>query len=250
MSRLKKEITLTEKSKVKFFKTVIDILEKNNIKYFLEYGSLLGLIRDNSFLSWDGDIDLVTFDISPILELKKDFEKQGLILKENNNHRFFLPSLGIESKKIGHGFGIGISELGKRDEGYFCSFVVRKNILSKFSNTILNILEEEPMKLGKTSVETMNNLIKMSKLIPKRKLLSVIFRESDLFFADKRKLLFGFFDVKYTKFYGIKVKIPSNPEEHILLNYGKNWRIPDKNFGDGGSEFIKFKEGSVKICHL
>ena len=37
------------------------ILEKFKIKYFLEGGVFLGLIRDKDFISWDNDIELAVF---------------------------------------------------------------------------------------------------------------------------------------------------------------------------------------------
>ena len=43
------------------------ILTENNIKYFVEGGSILGAIRHSGIIPWDDDIDLGIFD--------KDFEK-------------------------------------------------------------------------------------------------------------------------------------------------------------------------------
>lgn len=38
-------------------KNVDDVLNKNNIKYFLDFGSLLGIIRNKAFISHDLDLD-------------------------------------------------------------------------------------------------------------------------------------------------------------------------------------------------
>lgn len=38
-------------------KSIEDALEDSNITYFADYGTLLGIIRDNAFISWDNDVD-------------------------------------------------------------------------------------------------------------------------------------------------------------------------------------------------
>ena len=42
----------------KLLRDLIDYLNDNNIKYHLEGGTLLGFVRDGSFLEWDHDIDI------------------------------------------------------------------------------------------------------------------------------------------------------------------------------------------------
>jgi phosphorylcholine metabolism protein LicD len=52
---------LTKRNKNKALKILFDItefLEKNNIPYHLEGGTLLGIVRDNDLLPWDHDVDL------------------------------------------------------------------------------------------------------------------------------------------------------------------------------------------------
>jgi phosphorylcholine metabolism protein LicD len=51
-----------------------DTFEKQNISYFLEGGSLLGLMREKNIIPHDDDIDLGIFD--------KDFEKASKVLTE------------------------------------------------------------------------------------------------------------------------------------------------------------------------
>ena len=43
------------------FSEIINILNKNKIKYWICHGTLLGIIRDNQLIPWDHDIDIAVW---------------------------------------------------------------------------------------------------------------------------------------------------------------------------------------------
>ena len=43
------------------FLETIEILNKNNVKYWICHGTLLGLIRDKQLIPWDHDIDIAVW---------------------------------------------------------------------------------------------------------------------------------------------------------------------------------------------
>lgn len=72
-----------------------DILEANNIPYFITYGTLLGAIRHKGFIPWDDDFDFYLFDDSYDQALK--------CLRKNLPEDLFLEFFDSEPKYF-HGW--------------------------------------------------------------------------------------------------------------------------------------------------
>lgn len=87
---------------------VVEICDKNNIKYFLSYGTLLGAVRHHGFIPWDDDIDLVM--------LREDYNRFLKIVEANSHPRYRV--------------------LAPKDKGYFYTF-------SKVVDIKTSVVEEE-----------------------------------------------------------------------------------------------------------
>ena len=68
------EIKHLQELELMILKDVVNILDKNNLKYYMYGGSLLGTIRHKGFIPWDDDIDIILF--------RKDFDKALEVLYE------------------------------------------------------------------------------------------------------------------------------------------------------------------------
>lgn len=75
------------------FKKCVNVLNNSELKskYWLDAGTLLGVYRHKGIIPWDNDIDIgiLNEDLQLLLNLKEEFEKDGLRLKLNRTNCYY-----------------------------------------------------------------------------------------------------------------------------------------------------------------
>ena len=86
---------------LKMLPYLAELLEASNIEYWLDWGTLLGAVRDGKMVPWDFDIDLGIYDedVAKVLSLRVDIWKDGYDIRQCS----VLPSKLLFYKKDDHG---------------------------------------------------------------------------------------------------------------------------------------------------
>jgi len=244
-----------EAEKINFLKRIVKMFDENNVDYWLEFGTLLGCVRDHSFIPWDSDIDIGVFNIEDVKRIKDKLEQENLEVTEKD-YCTLVPTLEIRDKSLlkESYFHADIFQFLRGTDGYEYRWLIRRNLICRTSNYIAYIFRQEPVvNAGQYQIKLTNLLIDFTRAIPKRMLRIIhnIFYNIDFAFSIDRTLLFNDFKTVKVKFYDMEVRIPDNAEEHLLVNYGKNWRTPMKVSQHGGDEFVRvITHDGRQICYI
>lgn len=206
------------------FKLAINILNKNKIKYWLCFGTLLGIIRNKQLIEWDHDIDIgIMKNIKIEKVIIKLFLKNGFKMKKK-----FFKGDGLISfvRKNGKIIDINIHEsfIRNKKKMVICQWYVPKNLLFKLIDALssassyksnlswifnkLTFLEKFFLKIKNYLIKKNNFFIRLGYAHP----LTLINK------IEKKNLN------------NLKVKIPKNSVAYLKYIYGPFWKIPKKNF--------------------
>jgi hypothetical protein len=233
-----------DKEEIRAIRELVDILNSQQVKWWIDHGTLLGFVREGKPIDWDKD-----FDIGTSLSAEEVIEKILPLVKKAGYASFFDDScdaLKIELKSRTCDWTVDIACYAKIDSQMikrwpeltalplprFIVFMVM-NFLSggiqEFNNPILRSIYRGifficyPM-IAFTSRNFRRRInIKLKKYIP-LKINSV----ASMFFEE-------FCQCNYA---GIILNQPKMAEEYLRLRYGDDWQTPKKDWNylqdDGG----------------
>jgi len=190
------------KNALKILLSVTKILDKYDIAYYLDFGTLIGAVREKGFIPWDDDIDISILDnkdINKIPEVLKEIKKELkyrtylITFEESINKRY------KDKKTIYH----NTIDFAKKDDYQIAK--IRSNKFWRFGR-------------GATKMDIFFKYEKDGYLY---------------WFADGQvnRIAQEFVpkDLIEIDFYNIKCKIPKNYDEYLTNIYG-DWKTPNKEW--------------------
>jgi hypothetical protein len=255
---LKGEILTMDKGlAIKNLSAVKEVFEKFGITFWLDFGTLLGAVREGKLIEWDLDLDLATWS--------KDREKLLLALKNLKIGQFkakvdvgaplFPNCHAIHVSLFPYDSVIEIFLYHVRDDKAVNVFSVNQNFIYNIYFAVRHYLYSD---IGLTVAWVREPI----RRVPRDIILNILgFFLPLLPMKLKIFLLNGMQRIKIDhnwveitpkhyfekldtiKFYGMNFYIPSDVEEYLKYHYGENWKIPNKKWQWG-------KDGKAKIYRL
>lgn len=194
---------------------VCHMLDAENIDYWIDDGTVLGLVRDNSLIQGDGDIDIGVFskDVYKIDKLEPEIEKRGY-----TKH--------ITTYKNGERIKVSFRNDGRRPIN-IKAYYVRKKFAwypttaskkhgEKWKNNVNPLLKWISYKHHKINKRYYKREIRMTWPI---QIINFNTRVIPLKYLNSRNT--------HSEF---NLKLPSPIEEYMLFRFGKDWTTSDDDW--------------------
>jgi len=233
-----------EQKAVETLKKIKGILDENNINYWLDEGTLLGAVREKKIIEWDHDIDFSVWytDLEKIKPLFSEINKTGVQVC------FFEWKKHI--KMVDKGYEIDINLYHLKDENAVRMWHVSNKLGRILDYFIWTMHLKNPEKrkfnvpffITRTLVRLSNKLSeKVNKKILKK--LEKTYEKKGCRIVQRVTVPSYFFkELTNLEFYKMQFKVPKKTEEYLEYRYGKDWRIPKRDY-----VFYEDDQSAVKI---
>jgi len=219
---------MDEKKWIEALKDVKHILDGAGVKYWLEWGTLLGAVREGRIIPWDTDIDLgaMCSEADKLIRKIPELEQKGFKV-DITDFRFIMfrkpVAISIALYRI-RGNKAWLLDCKKQPKfnsimRYFSMLTDRilyKNLSSKSK---MPLRERIAFALipGFADYAIRKFVFKVSEWLGEEYCAQVVPKSY-------------FENLDSISFYGMTFNIPSHVHEYLSLWYGKNWMEPDPNW--------------------
>ena len=230
-------MNVKQKESYELLKEFVEIANKNNLKYSVFFGTLLGTIRHQGFIPWDDDIDVII----PLETLEFFQTNYPQYIKDNTNGNFlFIPKYTHYEKNCPEATYIDLfvtvpttqKKLKKFNNWhnkmrYMHSFIYRPTFKIQWGIKALKVLLWFTLIYKKMTFTDAYNILKETEKTntitaisfpSKKEIKANTFCNIDLYDSVKRK------------FEDLEVNVPKDYEKILIQNYGNNWKVPNPNW--------------------
>jgi phosphorylcholine metabolism protein LicD len=189
----------------------VGILNRAGIPFWLDQGTLLGVVRDANLLPWDKDIDLSVWEeeFPRILGLKSEFESAGFYFEPHEEGDCLFLS---------------------RDDGYFVDIARYRRL----DNVAQRFIGKPKVKPWQRRLKKILQLLPAWVHIRVRHMSRIVLRGEMISMQVPLQMFSSFRELD---FMGLKLRIPQDSEAYLQYKYG-DWRTPvkvwDYSKQDGG----------------
>ncbi len=244
-------------------------LDKQGITFWLDYGTLLGAVRNGAVIPWDHDIDFGA------IKNEEDFPKiiaAGKELEKNGYEVYYFLDRGMLNVRKPEALPISLHLYDVDENTARLNLAIPRNFTGNCYSywwwVTATAKYSSKDSRSQVIVESLGETL--SKAYPLPRFLSRAFIRSSalplrLFprqkiekwlnkIEQKSKLSTQYLNYEYNRsdcenlgkinFYGAEFNIPSNLDEHLSRTYGKTWKTPNPEYVDEKDNllFVKSKQ--------
>ena len=235
-------MSMDEKIAIDGLRQVKEVLDKQDIEYWLDSGTLLGAVRDGRVIPWDHDIDLSTW--------YTNFDKITSVVREIRDKRFeiFISDQQDHFSIISKNCNISVMLYRVNNGKAIHIWFVHDKIVGQIIDYFLWILKlrNAEVKESRVPLRITKCWVKLSSALPswlRNKFIKILRALYEKFGSRPVQLAIPSHYFKVLSkiiFYGMEFKVPAKTEEYLNFRYGKDWRIPKR-------DYIYYKDdGAVK----
>ena len=240
-------LRLIQRANFRLLKIFDGICKENNIKYWLDFGTLLGATRHKGFIPWDDDIDvgMLREDYERFIELFEnefpDHPALDLVYSNNHKHKCFIKVKYKETENI-------CIDIFPYDKYCTCLDEKGKKEISRIITNITKLKWYENLRYYRTNENMRNFLKKMTfdKILKNRPVKDknpAIFMAIDFPHKWKNKVYDWetIFPLTNIQFEDCQFPAPANVDKVLSGIYGNYMRIPKDSY-PRHTGYLKMKE--------